>query len=109
MAKEIRIAIAGVGNCSSSLVQGLFYYKNVNSNDELIPGLMNNVLKPILLGRGVEAPMAVIFVGAIGGLIAHGIIGLFGGAVVFVLGYTLFRNWVYEAGEASRAERQEAG
>ena len=60
----------------------------------LFVGLMNNVLKPILLGRGVEAPMAVIFVGAIGGLIAHGIIGLFVGAVVFVLGYTLFVNWL---------------
>ena len=75
----------------------------------LLVGLMNNVLKPILLGRGVEAPMAVIFVGAIGGLIAHGIIGLFVGAVVFVLGYTLFRNWVDEAGEAPGTERQEAG
>ena len=60
----------------------------------LVVGLMNNVLKPILLGRGVEAPMAVIFVGAIGGLIAHGIIGLFVGAVVFVLGHTLFVSWL---------------
>jgi len=60
-------------------------------------GLMNNVLKPILLGRGVKAPMAVIFIGAIGGMIAHGIIGLFIGAVVFVLGYTLFMTWLDEA------------
>ena len=55
---------------------------------------MNNVLKPILLARGVEAPMAVIFIGAIGGMIAYGIIGLFVGAVVFVLGYTLFIEWL---------------
>ncbi|HJW96599.1 MAG TPA: inositol-3-phosphate synthase, partial [archaeon] len=41
---EIRLAIAGVGNCASSLVQGLFYYKDVDSNNELIPGLMHNVL-----------------------------------------------------------------
>jgi len=60
----------------------------------LIVGLMNNVLKPILLGRGVKAPMAVVFIGAIGGMLAHGIIGLFVGAVVFVVGYTLFINWV---------------
>jgi len=40
----IKIAIAGVGNCTSSLIQGLFYYKDVNSNDALIPGLMHNVL-----------------------------------------------------------------
>jgi len=44
MTKEIRLAIAGVGNCASSLIQGLFYYKNVNSNNELVPGLMHNVL-----------------------------------------------------------------
>lgn len=59
-------------------------------------GLMNNVLKPILLARGVEAPMAVIFVGAIGGMLAMGIIGLFVGAVILVLGYTLFVQWLHE-------------
>jgi myo-inositol-1-phosphate synthase len=42
--KEIRIAIAGIGNCCSSLIQGLFYYKNIASNNELVPGLMHNVL-----------------------------------------------------------------
>ncbi len=59
-------------------------------------GLINNILKPIVLGRGVKAPMPVTFVGAIGGLLAHGIIGLFVGAVVFVLGYTLFIEWLNE-------------
>ncbi|MFH1172887.1 MAG: inositol-3-phosphate synthase [Nanoarchaeota archaeon] len=44
MEKEIKIAIAGVGNCCSSLIQGLFYYKDVNSNDEVVPGLMHNVI-----------------------------------------------------------------
>lgn len=42
--KEIKIAIVGIGNCTSSLIQGLFYYKNVDSNSEMIPGLMHNVL-----------------------------------------------------------------
>ena len=40
---DIRIAIAGVGNCASSLIQGLEYYKGVTEADELIPGLMHNV------------------------------------------------------------------
>ncbi len=40
----VKIAIAGVGNCASSLVQGLYYYKNVKLNGETIPGLMHNVL-----------------------------------------------------------------
>ena len=40
----VKIAIAGVGNCASSLVQGLYYYKNVKANGDTIPGLMHNVL-----------------------------------------------------------------
>lgn len=44
MPKEIRIGIVGVGNCASSLIQGLFYYKNVKDERELVPGLMHNVL-----------------------------------------------------------------
>jgi len=44
MAKEIKIAIVGLGNCASSLIQGLFYYKNVEDEKELVPGLMHNVL-----------------------------------------------------------------
>lgn len=44
MAKEIKIAILGVGNCSSSLIQGLSYYKNIKDEKELIPGLMHNIL-----------------------------------------------------------------
>ncbi len=42
--KEIRVAIAGVGNCASSLVQGVEYYKDIDANDPLVPGLMHNVM-----------------------------------------------------------------
>jgi predicted PurR-regulated permease PerM len=56
--------------------------------------LLDNILKPILLGRGVQVPMVVIFIGAIGGFITSGIIGLFIGAVVLVLGYKLFMAWL---------------
>jgi predicted PurR-regulated permease PerM len=66
-------------------------------------GTLDNILKPILLGRGVAVPMAVIFVGAIGGFITSGIIGLFVGSVVLVLGYKLFLAWLYEDDEASPA------
>ncbi len=59
-------------------------------------GTIDNVLKPILLGRGVQVPMAVIFVGAIGGFITSGIIGLFVGSVVLVLGYKLFLAWLHD-------------
>jgi len=52
------------------------------------------LLKPLLLGRGVKAPMLVILLGAIGGLIHSGFIGLFLGAVLLALGYQLFTAWL---------------
>ena len=60
----------------------------------LMVGSLDNVLKPLLLGRGVNVPMAVIFVGAIGGFLASGIIGLFIGSVILVLGYELLLDWL---------------
>jgi predicted PurR-regulated permease PerM len=57
-------------------------------------GLMDNVLKPLLLGRGVAVPIAVVFLGAIGGFIAMGIIGLFIGAIILSVGYKLFLAWL---------------
>ncbi|HEY5804143.1 MAG TPA: AI-2E family transporter [Lysobacter sp.] len=60
----------------------------------LIAGMADNVLKPLLLGRGVDAPMLVILIGAIGGMVTGGIIGLFVGAVVLAVAYTLFMEWV---------------
>lgn len=56
--------------------------------------LIDHILKPILLGRGVKTPMAIIFMGAIGGLLTAGVIGLFIGAVTLALGYELFLLWL---------------
>ncbi len=77
----------------------------------VLVGSLDNVLKPILLGRGVQVPMAVIFVGAIGGFLSSGIIGLFVGSVVLVLGYKLFLAWLDhgEPGDAPGAPNDEAG
>lgn len=60
----------------------------------ILIALLDNILKPVLLGRGVQVPMVVIFVGAIGGFLTSGIIGLFVGAVVLALGYKLFLAWL---------------
>ncbi|HQQ94928.1 MAG TPA: AI-2E family transporter [Bacteroidia bacterium] len=60
----------------------------------LIAMFIDNFLKPVLLGRGAPAPMLVIFLGAIGGFISHGFIGLFMGAVILTLGYKLFDTWL---------------
>ena len=56
--------------------------------------ISDNILKPLLLGRGAPAPMLVVFLGAIGGFITSGILGLFLGAVILTLGYKLFMVWL---------------
>lgn len=57
-------------------------------------GLSDNILKPLLLGRGVDIPMLVVLLGAIGGMLLYGLIGLFVGAVVLALAYKLFTAWL---------------
>lgn len=59
-------------------------------------GLVDNVLKPILFGRGTKVPTLVIFMGALGGMLTMGIIGLFLGAVVLALGFELFMAWLLD-------------
>jgi predicted PurR-regulated permease PerM len=60
----------------------------------LLASLSDNVLKPILLGKGAPVPMLVIFLGAIGGFMMSGFLGLFTGAIVLSLGYKLFISWI---------------
>jgi predicted PurR-regulated permease PerM len=68
-----------------------------------VAGLIDNVLKPLLFGRGVDVPMAVILIGSLGGMATAGIIGLFIGPVILAVGYELFWRWVDQppAGELS--------
>ena len=56
--------------------------------------LLDNVLKPIVMGRGLPVPMLVIFIGVIGGTMAHGLIGLFVGPIVLSMGYELAKAWI---------------
>ena len=60
----------------------------------LLVGFSDNVLKPLLMGRGSRTPMLVLFMGSLGGFIAGGILGLFIGAVVLSMGYTVFMAWL---------------
>jgi len=60
----------------------------------ILVGISDAFLKPLLMGRGVDVPMLVIFIGAIGGFMTSGIIGLFVGAIIFSLGYKLFILWL---------------
>jgi predicted PurR-regulated permease PerM len=60
----------------------------------LVAGAADNVLKPMLLGRGVDVPMPVVLLGALGGMVGAGLVGLFTGAVILSVGYQVFMSWV---------------
>ena len=70
----------------------------------LVSGTVDNVLKPLLLGRGVDAPMPVILLGALGGMATTGILGMFIGATLLALGYQVFMLWVANNPESQAVE-----
>ena len=65
----------------------------------LVVSFSDGLLKPLFLGRGVAVPMLVILVGAIGGMMTEGVIGLFLGAVILSIGYKLTEAWLGESVE----------
>jgi predicted PurR-regulated permease PerM len=82
----------------------------------ILAGMVDNILKPLLLGRGVDAPMPVVLLGALGGMATGGIIGMFVGAVLLSIGYQIFMEWVndegvnssgYETGESGELSTEE--
>ena len=74
----------------------------------IVMTLIDSVLKPMVFGRGAKVPTLVIFLGAIGGMLAHGIIGLFVGAIVLSLGYKLYEAWLAETPQPTAAEESAA-
>jgi predicted PurR-regulated permease PerM len=89
-------SVAGTGVAVAYLIWSIFV------------GVLNNALKPLLLGRGLEIPILIILIGAIGGMLLSGIIGLFVGSVVLALGYTLFIAWLREDSERSAQDAADA-
>ena len=67
----------------------------------IIVSLLDNFLKPILLSKGLQTPTIIIFLGALGGVVLHGIIGLFVGTVVLALAHQFYSRWVNTADEDS--------
>ena len=63
----------------------------------IIVGALDNVLRPILIRKGADLPLLLIFAGVIGGLVAFGIVGLFIGPVVLGIAYTLLNEWISDA------------
>jgi len=81
----IAFVLATEGASTATIVFSIYVF---------VAGLVDNVLKPMLLGRGVDVPMPVVLIGALGGMVTSGIIGLFIGPVVLAVGYQLFWQWV---------------
>ena len=88
-------------------------------NYELLPAVLflawnlpvmspDNVLKPLLMGRGVDAPMLVVFIGSIGGFIGFGFLGLFFGAVILVIANALLLDWLEDKAPPETLETEPA-
>ena len=67
----------------------------------LVVALLDNVLKPMLLAKGLQTPMIIILIGAIGGMIVEGILGLFIGPVILAIAHNLYMSWVKSTPEVS--------
>ena len=67
----------------------------------VIVGTMDNFIRPILIRKGADLPLLLIFAGVLGGLFAFGIVGLFVGPVVLAVTYTLLTDWVNEGESAA--------
>jgi predicted PurR-regulated permease PerM len=69
----------------------------------VLVGISDNALKPLLMGRGLSTPVLVIFIGVLGGTLAHGIVGLFVGPIVLAVAWELLTAWVREEGADTSA------
>jgi len=63
----------------------------------VVVGSSDNLIRPLLIGKGVQAPMVLIFLGVVGGLFAFGFLGLFIGPTLLAVGYNLFQDWMAPA------------
>jgi uncharacterized protein (TIGR01732 family) len=74
-----------------------------------VVGLMDNVIRPVLIRRGADLPLLLIFAGVIGGMIAFGIVGIFIGPVILAVAYTLLDDWVSAARDRPESPPVSAG
>ena len=59
-----------------------------------VVGISDNALKPVFMGRGLSTPVIVIFIGVIGGTLAHGIVGLFIGPIILAVAWEMMMAWM---------------
>jgi len=72
----------------------------------VLVGLSDNVLKPLLMGRGLSTPVLVIFMGVLGGTLAHGIVGLFVGPIILAVAWELLMAWSRDETDGAIAGRE---
>lgn len=72
-------------------------------------GFVDNVLKPFVMGHGSRTPMVVIFIGVLGGTLAHGLLGLFIGPIVLAVGWELLAAWMRDEAGRNALVQEEAG
>jgi predicted PurR-regulated permease PerM len=59
----------------------------------VLVSISDNALKPLLMGRGLSTPVLVIFIGVLGGTLAHGMLGLFVGPIILAVAWELLMAW----------------
>jgi predicted PurR-regulated permease PerM len=74
----------------------------------VIAGAMDNFLRPILIRKGADLPLLLIFAGVVGGLLAFGLIGIFVGPVVLAVANTLLNAWIDAEPKAETASESQA-
>jgi predicted PurR-regulated permease PerM len=75
----------------------------------VLVGLSDNALKPLLMGRGLSTPVLVIFMGVLGGTLAHGIVGLFVGPIILAVAWELLMAWSCDDPGGAVARGQKSG
>jgi predicted PurR-regulated permease PerM len=75
----------------------------------VIVGTLDNFLRPILIKKGADLPLLLIFTGVIGGLIGFGLIGIFVGPMVLAVTFTLLRAWIEEGESGRHGPQSESG
>ena len=71
----------------------------------MVVGLMDNFLRPVLIRRGADLPLLLIFAGVVGGLVAFGVVGIFVGPVVLAVTYRLLDDWVADPAAQEQGEQ----
>jgi predicted PurR-regulated permease PerM len=75
----------------------------------VLVGISDNALKPLLMGRGLSTPVLIIFIGVLGGTLAHGIVGLFVGPIVLAVAWELLMAWSSEERDDAALAEEPAG